>query len=91
MHDIIFENQDDLHAGSLKEYARQIGLDLKKFEKDIVDEGIIAKVEADFESGIRSGVNGTPGLFVNGHKYNDDWESEDFVDYIRSQIDLAVK
>jgi protein-disulfide isomerase len=28
------------------------------------------RVEADFNSGVRSGVRGTPTLFVNGEKYD---------------------
>jgi aryl-alcohol dehydrogenase-like predicted oxidoreductase len=28
-----------------------------------------AKIEADFRSGVDSGVRGTPTLFINGHRY----------------------
>ena len=34
---------------------------------------MLGKVEADFESGVRSGVNGTPSFFINGEKYDGDW------------------
>jgi protein-disulfide isomerase len=29
-----------------------------------------ARVREDFLSGIRSGVNGTPSLFINGYRYD---------------------
>ena len=35
MHDIIFENQDDLAIESLFLYAKKIGLDLQRFKTDI--------------------------------------------------------
>ena len=34
-------------------------------------------VRADFESGIRSGVTGTPTFFVNGQRFTVDWRSEE--------------
>ena len=50
--------------------AGSIGLDTEQFKADIQKEDLQEKVEADFESGIRSGVNGTPSFFVNGTKFD---------------------
>ena len=70
MHDMIFENQPSLSIGSLLDFAEALDLDMRKFERDIKEQEIAAKVEADFLSGMRSGVNGTPSFFINGQKYN---------------------
>ncbi|MDR3711990.1 MAG: thioredoxin domain-containing protein [Puia sp.] len=70
MHDIIFENQEDLHGSSFTQFAETLGLDSKTFARDWESKDLVAKVEADFESGIRSGVNGTPSFFLNGKKLN---------------------
>jgi protein-disulfide isomerase len=70
MHDIIFENQEMLDNEGLQQMAGTIGLEIKKFQKDILREELQAKVEADFESGVRSGVNGTPSFFINGNKFD---------------------
>jgi len=86
MHDIIFENQQDLNLESLFLYAKTIGLDLEHFKNDIQKNTLITKVEQDFESGIRSGVNGTPSFFINGKKYNGDWEEHVFSQYLKSQL-----
>lgn len=88
MHDIIFENQADLRTSSLIEYARAIGLDTDQFKADIDDETFLKKVEADFESGVRSGVNGTPSFFINGDKYNQYWDEDQLSDDIKSKIGL---
>ncbi len=88
MHDIIFENQEDLEQPALIAYAEEIGLDISLFEKDLSDETLLQKVESDFESGIRSGVNATPTFFINGEKYNNGWEGERIATYIKEQIGL---
>lgn len=84
MHDIIFENQFALETEDLLDYAKKIGLNVDQFKNDLQDEKLLAKVEDDFESGVRSGVNGTPSFFVNGKKYNGDWEEKPFLEYLKS-------
>lgn len=84
MHDIIFENQDQLSYAFLLDCADQLGLDRRQFEEGMANPGFTEKVEADFESGIRSGVNATPTFFINGEKYNNGWESERMMDYIKA-------
>ena len=86
MHDIIFENQRNLFASSLMEYARRIDLDLELFEAGLQSEALAEKVESDFESGLRSGVNGTPGFFINGQKYNGGSDEDSLSRYIEAKI-----
>jgi protein-disulfide isomerase len=84
MHDIIFENQEELERDSLIAYANELGLDIKQFEKDLDNPELTEKVEAEFESGIRSGVNATPTFFINGEKYNNGWEGDRMITYIKA-------
>ncbi len=86
MHDIIFENQQELDLESLFLYAKTIGLDPVRFKNDMQKNTLSVKVEQDFESGVRSGVNGTPSFFVNGKKYNGDWEVDVFNEYLKRQL-----
>jgi protein-disulfide isomerase len=51
---------DDPH---LWERAEALGLDLDRFEADRRSEEVKARVQRDFESGIRGGVTGTPALY----------------------------
>ena len=80
MHDIIFENQDSLSNEGLFKMATEAGLDIEKFKEDIQKKELEQKVESDFESGIRSGVNGTPSFFVNGTKF--DGDAQDLLDML---------
>ena len=87
MHDIIFENQERLAAEDIFSYAKQIGIDLEKFAADIQLTELSDKVEADFESGLRSGVNATPSFFVNGQKFNLNWDHGMFLINIRKLLE----
>jgi protein-disulfide isomerase len=83
MHDIIFENQVHLGDSHLVRYAATIGLDTEAFKTDFEKPEFAARVEEDFESGIRSGVNGTPSFFINGKKYDGNWEGEEFLAFLK--------
>jgi 2-hydroxychromene-2-carboxylate isomerase len=51
---------DDPH---LWERARRLGLDLERFEADRRSAEVAARVQRDFESGIRGGVVATPAMY----------------------------
>lgn len=90
MHDMLYENQDELHLSALNAYAGDIGLDELRFYKDMEDEKLFEKVKMDFESGLRSGVAGTPTFFINGEKYNGSWNEPAFSFIIKQKIDQLV-
>lgn len=70
MHDALFDNQYRLNGDLFDELAETIGLDLERFQQDSVSDALREKVEHDFDSGVRSGVNGTPSFYVNGTKFD---------------------
>jgi protein-disulfide isomerase len=82
MHDILFENQNDLSDEALIKYAAKIKLNTEKFKSDFETPSFLEKVESDFESGMRSGVNGTPSFFINGKKYNGNWEDNYLLEFL---------
>jgi protein-disulfide isomerase len=86
MHDHLFEYQTRLDDVSLIKYAAQLHLNVEHFEKDFEKPELIQKVDADFESGVRSGVNGTPSFFINGEKYEDSWDEETLLAYLEGII-----
>lgn len=87
MHDIIFENQRTLGPGYILGFARELGLDMERFQKDIADESLYLKARRDFESGMKSGVNRTPTFFVNGKKFNGDWSGNELLGYLECELD----
>ncbi len=67
-HDKLFENQDALDINSLKQYAKDLGLDTAKFSSCLDSGKMASEVEKDFTDGSEYGVGGTPGFFINGIK-----------------------
>ena len=65
-HDLLFDNPDKLNRTGLSELARELQLDEKQFESCLSSGKHRAEVEKDLQDGIRAGVMGTPGIFVNG-------------------------
>ena len=86
MHDLIFENQRNLDETSFLLFAQQLGLDLEQFNVGTVAADVIQKVDDDFESGIMSGVNGTPTFFINGFRYDGSWDLADLTEVISGVI-----
>jgi protein-disulfide isomerase len=76
MHDLIFENQKRLSDRDLRGYAEQVGLDLDRFDRELIEHTHADRVHEDFMSGVRSGVNGTPTFFINGARHDDSYDVE---------------
>lgn len=76
MHDLLFERQDALEDEDLVVYAAELGLDVERFQLELVGGDYLGRVREDFLSGVRSGVNGTPTFFINGHRHDGPWDVE---------------
>jgi protein-disulfide isomerase len=77
MHDLLYEHQKELADIEMSKFALRIGLEIYRFDADLASERFSRRVTADYESGVRSGVTGTPTFFVNGARYvgEKDYES----------------
>jgi len=69
MHRLLFTHQTQLAPEDLLRYAQEIGLDLTRFEQDLVGHVYGPRVMEDLAGAMRSGVNGTPSFFINGVRY----------------------
>jgi protein-disulfide isomerase len=65
-HDLLFANPDRLNRDGLVEHARDLKLDEKQFDSCLSSGKYKAEIEEDLQEGIRAGVSGTPGFFING-------------------------
>jgi protein-disulfide isomerase len=66
MHDLIFSNQREMNTDKYIAYAKQLGLDVDQFKKDMSSPEVKKKIDADVAEAQRLGVTGTPGFFING-------------------------
>jgi protein-disulfide isomerase len=86
MHEQLYAHQDRLAPDDLLSYARAVGVDLDRFARDLAERTYEPKVRADFLSGVRSGVNGTPTFFVNGVRHNGNWDLPSLLTAIREAV-----
>jgi protein-disulfide isomerase len=70
MYDALFQHQPGLQPGALVAYASELGLDVDVFSKDLTAMRHRDRIRDDFMGGVRSGVNGTPSVFINGELFN---------------------
>lgn len=85
MHDYLFEHQKVLDNNHLLEYAKKVGLDISKFKQEISGHVYAPLINKSLKNGIESGVDGTPTFFINGDRYDGDWD----LDSLLSAIDEA--
>jgi Na+/H+ antiporter NhaA len=69
MHDLLFQHQDALRRSDLEGYARELGLDVDRFDEALRTHEYAARVADDVDSADLSGVSGTPSFFVNGRRH----------------------
>ena len=69
MHDLLFRHQDALRPVDLVAYARQLELDVERFQRDLEERMGADRVASDVESADLSSVAGTPTFFINGRRH----------------------
>jgi len=69
MHNALFDSQGQVSDADINRYAEEIGLDMARFHEDMEDEAIEERIREGRVSGVRSGVHGTPTLFMNGIRF----------------------
>ena len=88
MHDLLFEQQAFLDPDNIPLWAERIGLNLEQFWNDI-RQGVPGKrIGEDRQSGIRSGVNGTPTFFINGTRYDGTPDYDSLLTALESELAL---
>lgn len=85
MHDLLYENQQNLGPELVEAAAQKLGLDLDRFNKAVNSRQSLPKVKRDIESAMASGVNGTPSFFVNGQPAQD-WSYEGLSKAIKAAL-----
>jgi len=86
MHDKLFSNQRALQPDNLKQYAKEIGLDVAKFERDMKSPEVQKEIDEDVKLAQQSQVSGTPTLFINGKRV-----TNRTVEGMKQMVDDALK
>jgi NhaA family Na+:H+ antiporter len=80
MHDKIYASEFGLEPAATRSFAQEITLDIDRFDRESSAEKQSERVFEDFDSGVSSGVNGTPTFFINGVRLDWDFETSTLSD-----------
>src|SRR6185503_9033137 len=91
MHDMLYDKQSEWSGGLnahdfILSYAKTIGLNTTKFDADLNSKAIEEKIIAEYNEGIKLGVEGTPTFFLNGKKLNSPRSLEEFNKMIKDAL-----
>lgn len=91
MHDLLFTYEGVLDRAQLVQFARELDLDVARFERDLDEHVHADRVREDFLSGVRSGANGTPAFFLNGVRYDGPWDLDSLIAEVRKPLGVQVR
>lgn len=87
LHDRLFGDFRMISREKILVWAKESGLDMKRFEADLQAGKYRAVVQRDAQEGAQAGVMGTPTFFINGQRYNGPFE----VAVLKQLLDGALK
>jgi len=87
MHDLIFKNQRNLSAATFEGYAKDIGLDVAQYNKDLNSPALKKRIDGDTSQARSLGATGTPAFFINGRFLS----GAQPIDAFKRLIDEALK
>lgn len=86
-HDALVAHHDELDRDRIEAIADELGLDLAQFVSQIDEHVFAERVQSDFRSGVQSGVDATPALFVNGARYGGRLRLDPLRDAVRAAME----
>lgn len=69
MHDRMFEHPGALGEFRLARHAASLGLDVRRFQREMAGHAHAGRIRRVVSGGRRSGVDDTPALFINSVRY----------------------
>ena len=91
MHDRVYQHEPPITDGVLLDFARELGLDVDRFQADLAGDETRELVEEDLEEGRSNGVTGTPTLFVDGVRYDGAWDFYSLLEAVDRPVAARVK
>src|SRR4051812_39402864 len=69
MYEALLGHQGALEEPDLLAHAEELGLDVERFEADLMRHTTASRIAEDVDSADLSGVSGTPSFFINGRRH----------------------
>jgi formate-nitrite transporter family protein len=84
MHDRMYESAGALSQEDLIRYANELGLDADRVAAELDSAVHLPRVQRDVDSGLASGVTGTPGFFVGGRLHGGSFDRASLIAALES-------
>jgi protein-disulfide isomerase len=91
LHDLMFANQNKLDRPGLLGLAHDLKVDEKQFDSCLTSGKYQAQIEQDRQLGLRAGVSGTPGFFINGNMLSGNLPQDSFEKIIQAELSSSPK
>ena len=88
MHDLLYQRQGRgaLADTDLLRYARELGIDAGRVQRELDEHVHAARVREDMVSGMQSGVTGTPRFFINGRRHEEPGDAKTLLAALRRAL-----
>jgi protein-disulfide isomerase len=88
-HERLFANAKALEDSDLENHARELGLDLERWKKDMGNPKLASIIDRDQALAGKLGANGTPAFFINGRFISGAQPAETFKSIINEELTKA--
>lgn len=69
MHRNLYTQPDKLEERHLRRYAKEVGLDLDRFDREMAAGSYTEQILNDYYNSVNYGITGAPTTFINGELY----------------------
>lgn len=90
MHDVIYRSARPPTRETLAISAGKVGITGEELDRALEERPYTERIAEDFDTGVRSGVDGTPTLFINGTRHDADMDRDTLRTAIEAQAHAAA-
>jgi NhaA family Na+:H+ antiporter len=91
MHDWLYEQEPPIGIERVLDFARTLGLDTDRFERDLDSAATRARVQEDLTEGHANGITVTPTFFIDGVRYDDAWDFHSLLEALQQPLAAQVR
>jgi protein-disulfide isomerase len=84
--DGVWAHSEGLTPAVLEQIAKDVGLDVEKWRKDLESDEVRQKVQKDRSDGEALSIQATPTIYLNGREYTDARDIESLKDWINEEL-----
>jgi protein-disulfide isomerase len=90
-HDLLFRHQFELSQTMVDEFAKKLGLDMKRYTADRESPETYAQIERDRKEAIAAGLRATPTLYIDGKLYSESKSIEALRAHLKDVLNVEIE